>query len=197
MLTIDQWADRIGTYLATKAGIPEEAGKVCYGIECFLVQTISLACILLAGTIVGLPGKTTLVTIAAILLKYVIGGPHFSGFIHCVGFSVFVTVGTAVIFHVSHLVLNSGWVFIITGLGILVIHRYGPLVASHRVLSPEEVRHRRLLADVFLILAAIGNIFIPGEVTTGFFIGMVPPLVFITPPGRALVDMVERTSKRP
>lgn len=195
-MTIAEVADRIGEHICERGNIKEKFGVVAYGIEIALGLIITCTTIIICGAVVGLPKETSLVLGGALFMKYIIGGPHLSGFMRCVWLSAF-------------LVLIFTWLsgfpifseFLVTAglgtLGFLGILLWAPLMNFEDEMSRRyQCRLRKFLAmavfgGILLLHLLSGNM-----VYTLIFSGFMLSIVNVSPMGILLTDMIEKITNK-
>lgn len=195
-MTIAKIADQIGQTICLKAGRETETAKVCYGVECALVLVISVGIILTVGAILGVLRETFGIAMVFLVMKYIVGGSHLSGFSRCVIYSALIIVGAAIFLKTPNSRGVPLWIFglMLMG-GLAVIYKYAPLIREGIKLNRRQIWSRRFFAAVILL----GFIFINSfHISAGWWSGLVGTalaLFNITPPGVGLVKLVERLTK--
>lgn len=159
MLTIAKIADRIGENICKKAGLESEVKTVCYGVEVTLVSAISVAAMLLIGWLFGFFLQVFPIAIASLLMKTIVGGPHLSGFLRCLGFSSLLIVGAAFLYKYNYLSFSLAIGVVLLLLGLVVIWRYAPMLTSGKTISKDEINKRRFWAAIFWLILWLMAIF--------------------------------------
>jgi accessory gene regulator protein AgrB len=157
-------------------------------------MAVSLCFILIVGWICGAFNETLLITFAALFMKHFIGGPHLSGFIRCTGFSAFMLVGT------SWLLRTFGippyeWLIVLSILGIIVVLYYGPLFASDFNFNKNQVKIRKFLGALVLILLVCLNIRYRNIGVTSLLFGALLTVMLRAPIGVFIVQGIEKLTK--
>jgi accessory gene regulator protein AgrB len=196
VVTIADVADRIGEHIGEQAGLQtEEVKRLCYGVECLLVMLLSIVIILAAGWFCGVFVETAFITLAALFMKHIIGGPHLSGLLRCIGFSALILVGSAWLLRIYGSP-SFWWFAILALLGSGVILLYGPLLATEFHFSEKQIGYRKILG-VFLLMALTSlNIWHRQPRLTASIIGILVTIMLRTPIGVWIVHWVETITKR-
>lgn len=196
MFTIAQLSDRLGEHIGKKAGLEWEIGKISYGVECVFVFLFSIGTILFFGWLTDTFRETLMITLGYFLMKSLIGGPHLSGFLRCLGYSVFLIVGTGFLFKTGYENFSLLLLIILTVTGSLVIFNYAPMLTVNKHFTGEQNIRRRLIAVTLLLIVAVINIFAWNYNWIGLLIGISISVFNISPVGSSLVQWVDSVTKR-
>ncbi|HBF36184.1 MAG TPA: hypothetical protein DDW50_02560 [Firmicutes bacterium] len=194
MVTIAKISDNIGEYIGEQAGLQTETKKICYGVECILIMIISLGIILMFGWLLGAFKETILITLAALFMKHIIGGPHLSGFIRCTTFSALILAGAGWALKTFG-APSPWWLFILAMIGCGVVLLYGPLLAEEFHFSEQQIKGRKVLGVFFLIFLSGCDIFFSSVWLTAVNIGFLLTIMLRTPAGVLIVQWVEQLTK--
>jgi accessory gene regulator protein AgrB len=195
MITIAAVADRIGEYIGKQAELPSEVKHLCYGVECLLVLLLNMGIILALGWICGAFKETALITLSALFMKHIIGGPHLSGFLRCTGFSALVLVGSAWLLKIYGSP-SYWWLMILAIMGICSILLCGLMLGPEFKFSKKQLRSRKILGVLVLTLLACLNIWRRDLWLTATLIGVLLTVMLRTPIGVLIVQWVEQITKR-
>ncbi len=195
MITISQVADQMGTHICKQAGIESELKKICFGIEVMMVMLISVLIMISLGGVLGVFHETVIVTLTGFLMKFIIGGPHLSGFFRCLVYSIALVLGGAWLCQVYQLWLTAPVVLLLLLLDLLIILTV-QLAPSYRAFSRKQTIGRKALA---LFLLIISTIFVLENFllwSAGALIGFSISIINISPLGTNVVKWLDQISKR-
>jgi accessory gene regulator B len=195
MISIAEVADRIGERLGEQSGLKSEVKKLCYGIECLLIMSISISIFLGCGWFCGAFKETAVITLAALVMKHIIGGPHLSGFLRCTGFSTLILVGAAWLLK-SHGSPSPWCLLVLAALGSVIIWFYGPLLPSELNLNKHRVKIRRVAGISILIVVTGLLTWHPNLWLTSLMIGFLLTILLRTPIGVLIVQWIEKITNR-
>lgn len=195
MISIAEVADKIGMHICEQGEMKEKFKVVAYGVEIILVVLISLVIINICGALAGMFPETLFVSIFALIMRYIIGGSHLSGFSRCLGFSTFMVLLFAALaklhFGPVHQLVNSGMLVLAIG----IILRHAPLMSFEHKNPLAEKRLRKVLAiclltGIFALAIFSGN---PHYHWTYF--GLLLAILNVSPAGILLVNQFEKITK--
>jgi accessory gene regulator protein AgrB len=192
MITIAEAADRIGEFIGEQAELQSEVKKICYGIECLLIMLISITIILGLGWLCGVFKETAMITLAALLMKYIIGGPHLSGFSRCTSFSVLILISAAWLLKAYGNPLPL-WLIALAAFWGSAALLYGSMLASEFNFSKKQIRTRKILGVFVLVLLAGLNIW--RYDLSAPMVGAWLTVMLRTPIGILIVHWVEQITK--
>lgn len=196
MMTIAKLSDRIGEHISKEAGLESEVAKICYGIECLLVFSLNLTAILTAGWLANAFKETLIIAMGTLLMKYIIGGPHLSGFSRCVGYSILFIVGLALLLKYYYLSFSPYLLLFLLTAGFIIIWFFAPMVTTDKVFSQPQVIRRKILGIVVLFILVLTNLLVAEFYFQGLLIGVLLSIFNISPVGSNLVKWVDRITKR-
>lgn len=194
MITIADAADQIGEYIGRQAGLQSEVKKICYGVECLLVMSLSIGIITGLGWLCGVFAETALITLTALLMKYIIGGPHLSGFLRCTGFSAFIFISSAWLLKAGGNSLHW-WIIILAFFGCGAILLYRPLLAPECNSGIKQTRLRKFLCVLLLMLLCGLNYGYRNLGSISLLTGAILTILLRTPIGILIVQRVEQITK--
>lgn len=194
MITIAEVSDHIGEYIGEKAGLQAEVKKICYGIECLVIMVISIGFILGIGWLCGAFKETVLITLAALFMKHIIGGPHLSGFVRCTAFSALILAGAGWAFKTLG-APSPWWLFILATVGCGVILLYGPLLAPEFHFSEQQIKFRKWFGVFTLAFLSLFNIWFYSIWLTALNIGALITVLLRTPAGVWMFHWLEQITK--
>jgi accessory gene regulator protein AgrB len=194
MITIASVADHIGEYIGEQAELQSEVKKICYGVECTLVLLINIGIILALGWLCGAFKETALITLAALVMKHIIGGPHLSGFVRCTVLSTVILAGAGWAFKTLG-APSPWWLLVLAIAGCGIIWLYGPLFAADFHCSGQQIKFRKLLGVFFLALLSIFNIWFYSRGLIYLNIGALVTVSLRTPAGVLIVNGLEQLTK--
>lgn len=194
MITIAEVSDHIGEYIGEQAGLQTEVKKICYGVECSLIMLISIGFILGIGWLCGVFKETLLITLSALFMKHIIGGPHLSGFVRCTVLSALILAGAGWALKTFG-TPSPWWLLVLTVAGCGIILLYGPLFASDFHCSGQQIKLRKLLGILFLTFLSIFNIWFYSRGLIYLNIGALVTVLLRTPAGVLIVNRLEQITK--
>lgn len=195
MTNISQIADRIGEQICKGAGLESELKKICFGIEVIMVMSISILTIIALGGVLGIFMDTLVVTFAAFLMKFIIGGPHLSGFFRCLMYSATLVCGGGWLCSVYKLWLNPKVALLISLLDLLIIFTV-KLAPSYRTFNSSQILKRKGLACVLLLVSIIIYLEYFNLLGAGALIGFSISILNISPVGTNFVKWLDRITKQ-
>lgn len=195
MTNISQVADQIGTHIGKQAGLESELNKICFGIEVIMVMSVSIMFMLALGGVLGFFREAVIVTITAFLMKFIIGGPHLSGFFRCLIYSTVLILTGAWICNIHRLLLNTPVTLILFAIdNILIIH--AQLAPSYRTFNQRQIITRKSLAIFLIIISLIIYLSHFNLWGAGALIGFSISILNISPVGTNFVRWLDLITKQ-
>lgn len=191
MITISQVADRIGEHICKKAGVESELNKICFGIEVIMVMSISIFAMIAVGGVLGMFWEALLVTFAAIIMKFIIGGPHLSGFFRCLVYSTILICGGAWFGSIYQLWLSTPVTLLLLLLDLLIILNV-QLAPSYKTYTRSQTLVRKAVASSLPLISAIVFLEIPDSWSASALIGFTISILNISPMGTNLVRWLDQ-----
>ena len=195
MISISQVADRIGEHICKMADLESEVKKICFGVEVIMMMMISILSTFVFGGALGVFRETLIVTFAAFVMKFIIGGSHLSGFFRCFIYSIIFVLSGAWLCSIYQIWLNPPTVLLLLLLNILVIH-YAQLAPSYRTFDNIQVFKRKLTATVLVLISAILCLEFFTFWSSGALIGFSISILNISPAGANFVKWLEHITKQ-
>ena len=195
MTNISQVADRIGEHICKGAGLESEVKKICFGVEVIMVMSISILTIIALGGVLGIFRETLVVTLAAFLMKLIIGGPHLSGFLGCLTYSAALVCSGAWLGSIYKSWLNPKVTLLILLLDLLIIFAV-KLAPSYRTFNSSQTLKRKGLALILLFVSIIIYLEQFNLLGAGALIGFSISILNISPVGTNFVKWLDRITKQ-
>ncbi len=195
MTTISQIADGIGEHICKQAGLELEIKKVCFGIEIIMMMTVSIAVTVTLGSVFGLISETLIVTLNALLIKFIIGGSHLSGFLRCLIYSSAVILLGAWLCSIYPVWLTVNMVLLLALIN-LVIMIIMPLLVSYRTLKRKQEIIRKLLVILMVLFYSLLYINHSDKFYAGALIGISISVLNITPVGVNFTKWLDHITKQ-
>jgi len=195
MVTISQVADQIGAHISKQAGLESELKKICFGIEVIMVMSVSIMSIIVFGGVFGIFHETIIVTLAAFLMKFIIGGPHLSGFFRCLIYSATLILGGAWLCNIYQLWLTAPIALLLLMVDFLLIVST-QLAPSYRVFNRKQVITRKTLVIFLIIISSITYLLHFNLWSAGALIGFSISIINISTPGTNFVRWLDRITKQ-
>ncbi len=195
MTSISQVADRIGEHICKRTDLETEVKKISFGIEVIMVISVSILAMIALGGVLGIFRETLLVTFAAFTMKFVIGGPHLSGFFRCLIYSIVLILGGAWLCSMYQIWLNAPTVLFLLLLNILVI-LYTQLAPSYRTFNNIQTFRRKLAATILVLISVMLHLEFFTLWGAGALIGFSISILNISPLGTNFVKWLERITKQ-
>lgn len=195
MINISQVADDIGGHICKQAGLESELKKVCFGIEVIMVMSISIMAMIAVGGVFGIFKETIIITSAAFLMKFIIGGPHLSGFFRCLMYSTIFIISGAWLNNVYQLWLTTSVTLLLLLLNLLIILNV-QLAPSYRTFNRKQVIFRKTLALFLIIISLIDYLLHLNLWSAGTLIGFSISVINISPLGTSFVKWLDRITKQ-
>lgn len=195
MVTISQVADQIGAHICKQAGLESELKKICFGIEVIMVMSVSIMIIIAFGGALGIFHETIIITLAGFLMKFIIGGPHLSGYFRCLVYSATLVLGGAWLCNIYQLWLTTSITLLLmaTDFSIIISSQLAP---SYRVFNHKQVIARKTLV-IFIILVSLITYLIQFNLwSAGALIGFSISILNISPVGINFVKWLDRITKQ-
>ena len=195
MITISQVADRIGGHICKEAGLESELNKICFGIEVIMVMSVSVLAIIAIGGVLGMFWETLLVTCAAFIMKFVIGGPHLSGFFRCLVYSTILVCGGAWLCNVHQLWLSRPITLSLLLLDLLIMVNV-QLAPSYKTYSRSQTLGRKAVALSLVLVPTIVYLEFLNFWSAGALIGFTISIINISPMGTNLVKWLDQITNQ-
>lgn len=195
MTTISQVADQIGEHICKQSGMESELKKICFGIEVIMVMLISIIITIVFGAVFGLFAETSIVISSALLVKFLIGGPHLSGFFRCLIYSVALILVGAWFCHIYPVWLNQD-IALLLGLFVLTILIGMRLLPSYRTLKRKQVITRKIVVGFMMFCYTILYIYDPNLFYAGALIGISISILNTSPVGVNFTKWLEWITKK-
>ncbi len=195
MVTISQVADQIGEHICKHAGLESELKKVCFGIEVIMVMSLSIMVIIALGGIFGTFQETLVITCVGFLMKFIIGGPHLSGFFRCLIYSIALIFGGAWLCSAYRLWLTPPVTLLLLLLNVLVIFTV-QLAPSYRTFNKDQALRRKTLAMVLVLVSIVVYLEYFNLWSAGALIGFSISILNISPVGTNFVKWLDRITKQ-
>lgn len=195
MITIAEVADKIGMHICEQGEMREQFKVVAYGVEIILVILISLVLINLCGAALGLFPETLFVSVSVLIMRYIVGGSHLSGFSRCLGFS-----GVMVLLFAGLAKLDVGPIGLIIDSGMLpvgigIILRHAPLMSFQNKDPRAEKRLRKVVGSCLLTGVFALSVFSTNPHFHWIYLGLLLATLNISPAGILVVNTVEKITK--
>lgn len=195
MVTIIRIADVIGEHICKQAGLESELKKICFGIEVILVMLISIVSTIIIGAVLGMLKETMIVISSALVVKFLIGSPHLSGFLRCLLYSIAIILIGAWLCNIYPVWLTSN-IALILGLFNLVILIGMPLCPSYRSLEIKQIITRKLIIGFMIFSNSILYINYPSLLYAGALIGISISILNTSPVGVNFTKWLDRITKQ-
>lgn len=195
MTTISQVADRIGEHICRQAGLESEVKKVCFGIEVMMVMSVSILITIFLGGLFGLMNETLLIISTALLAKFIIGGPHLSGFFRCLIYSISIILFGALTCKIYPTWLSINMVLSLVVIDLVILIN-APLFPSYRILEPKQVLTRKLFVTIILMISSGLFINRSNLFSAGALIGFSISILNISPMGTNFMKWLDRITKQ-
>lgn len=195
MTTISQVADRIGEHICKQAGLESELKKICFGIEVMLVMSVSILIILFFGIVLGVFKETCIITLTALFMKFIIGGPHLSGFFRCQIYSAILILSGASLYKIQEVWLTTPFILFILTLNLMIIAIF-QLAPSYCIYDQKQTITRKFLAMFLVIITIISYLQFDNLFSVGALIGFTISIINISPVGTSFVRWLDRITKQ-
>ncbi len=192
-MSIAKFADWLGEAIAEKAALEEvEKKKVCYGMECFLVVFISAVLTLVVGWLIGVFREALIILMASMIMKYIIGGPHFRKFYKCL-LSGIVMINVTAFFYKEE-VLNLGlWSLIsLIFCGILIIVYAAPLLNSCKKFNRQKKQQKKLHGCLLWLTIILSNMLVENSWLNCVLLGSFLAILNISPTSVWLIKALDK-----
>lgn len=195
MITISRVADEIGEHICKQAGLDSEVKKICFGVEVIMVMAISIATTITLGTLLGIFDETLIVISSALLVKFLIGSPHLSGFFRCLVYSVAIILAGSWLSSIYPVWLTDNTALAL-GLFNLSVLIYMPLSPSYRTLERRQVITRKFTVGFMILSYAVLYINHPNLFYAGALIGISLSILNTSPVGVNFTKWLDRITKQ-
>lgn len=195
MIAISQVADKIGEHICVQAGLESEIQKVCFGIEVIMVMAVSIIITIIMGALLGIFSETLIVITNALLVKFIIGSPHLSGYFRCLAYSVLIILAGAWLCSIYPVWLMPN-IALILMLFTLMTLIFMPLLPSYRTFERRQVIARKSLVSVMIIAVGTLFIYVPHLLYAGAMVGISISTLNTSPVGVYFTKWLDRITKR-
>ena len=160
-----------------------------------MVMSISIIAIIALGGVLGIFRETLVVTFAAFIMKFIIGGPHLSGFFRCLLYSTVLIFTGTWLCNIYQSWLTVPIVLSVLLLNILIIFKV-QLAPSYRSFNHIQTLRRKVLASI-LVLLSVTLYFMSFKIWgSGALIGFSISILNISPMGISFVGWLDRITKQ-
>lgn len=195
MTTISQVADRIGEHICKQAGLEPELKKVCFGLEVMMVMSVPIMFMIALGGVLGIFRETIIITLTAFLMKFIIGGPHLSGFFRCLVYSTVLILVGAWLCNTHKLWLTAPVALFLLPFDLLIIIS-AQLAPSYRTFNRKQVFTRKTLAIFLIVISLILYLQSFNLLSAGALIGFLISILNISPVGTNFVKWLDHITKQ-
>ncbi|NLW48213.1 MAG: hypothetical protein GXY86_12880 [Firmicutes bacterium] len=195
MTTISQMADLIGKHICKQSGLESELKKICFGVEVIMVMAISIIITIVFGAVLGMFAETLIMIASVFLVKFLIGGPHLSGFFRCLIYSVTLILVGAWLCHIYPVWLNQDIAWLL-GLFVLTILIGMRLLPSYRTLERKQVITRKMVVGLMMFCYTILFIYGPNLFYAGALIGISISILNTSTVGVNFTKWLEQITKQ-